>query len=215
MDTGVILGSVLTLVGGLGGVLLQSWQADARENRRERRRMTTREDERHLESDAAAWRLVKRALDDLAYQTRLLATPVKPADNGGTILNAPVDQPNAPWADAYNRYARVLQEVSFSDDSADSLLKELQKDAIGYGTSASMVTYLRAGDQQARAYGVPPSGHWIPLDDEARKLASKIDDAQRRVNLLIMRTVGFHRVYLAPLIEPGPPADDPSLVPTP
>lgn len=197
-----IVVGLFTLAGGVVGRFVEPWLGKERELRREEAERRRREEEERLNSDAAAWRLVKRALDELAYRTVVLASPVKRADEGGLIGGARAYEPDAEWGMAMDRYARVLTEVSFNDDEPMGLVEELRKSAMEYAVNASMAAHLAKYDAAAVSAGVLPSGQSAELDRQAKRAANEITAAQRRVNDLIKRTVGFHRVYAAPPIDP-------------
>lgn len=71
-----------------------------------------------------------------------------------------------------------------------------------YAVNASYANYQRNQDAAVAPAGLPPSGLAAEMDKGAKGAAAEIAAAQRRVNDLIKRTVGFHRVYAAPPIEP-------------
>jgi hypothetical protein len=80
--------------------------------------------------------------------------------------------------------------------------------AAKYAANASVASHLRQQDAASASAGLPPSGQWAGINEEARRAASEIQVAQRRVNELIARTVGFHRVYAARPIESSALRDD-------
>lgn len=96
----------------------------------------------------------------------------------------------------------MVDEVSFHDEAASELLTSLKQAALRYWTQSSWVPYLTQMATDLRRAGVPAGYQAGQMNSDSLKAAEDIGMYQTEVNTLIKASVGFHRVYASPLIEP-------------
>lgn len=185
------------------------------EEAKERKIDEAAERERRIRSDAACWRRIRDALDDLAWETKLLGPGTKPAPGGGLMFSSLVDVPTPKWGRLANKLLRATDAVSFFHEPSQRLLGELHTAAQAMAVEASMANWLRREDAAGANLGIRPMVNEArDANERAARHLQEFQALYARIKDAIRDSVGFDRLGQAeagagcrPSLRATPPSE--------
>ena len=141
-------------------------------------------------SDAAIWRRVKSALDELMIQIELLAPGMKPAPDGtGLMYSSIVDSPGEEWAKAIGRVSRECAVHAFYDPESNKVMQDLLVAAKKMAVNAGNAAWLRSLHTPAELKAA------IESNQEAVAAINDFRKLYERTKEIIRDSVGYDRLY--------------------